>query len=69
MKKLSLELGSFSFSEWHPIKTNMINRFIKFRCKNLGTFLTKNIKESAACLKASRSIAIMREAVKNKTKL
>jgi len=68
MKKLKLELSAFSFSECHPIKTKMINRFIKFRCKNLGTLLTKNIKKNAACLKASKSIAMI-EAVKNKIKL
>lgn len=68
MKTLELELSAFSFSECHPIKTKMINRFIEFRCKNLGTLLTKNMKKSAACLKASKSIA-MREAVKNKIKL
>jgi len=68
METLELELSAFSFSECHPIKTKMINRFIEFRCKHLGTLLTKNMKKSAACLKASKSIA-MREAVKNKIKL
>lgn len=68
MKKLELELSAFLFSECHPIKTKVINRFIEFRCKNLGTLLTKNMKKIAACLKASKSIAI-REAVKNKIKL
>ncbi|KAF0762576.1 Uncharacterized protein FWK35_00021156 [Aphis craccivora] len=47
---------------------NCLYNIAASRCKNVGTLLTKNIKKSAACLKASKSIA-MREAVQNKKKL
>lgn len=66
MKQLTIQLVDYTFCNCHDIKTKMINRFIEFRCKNLGKLLTKNVFKSTAILKASKSIA-MREAVKNKS--
>ena len=63
MEKLASELYNFNFSDCHQIKKKMLNRYIEFRCKNLGVLLTKNLKKNFASLKASKSVA-MREAVK-----
>jgi len=37
------------------IKTKIINRFIKFRCKNVGKLMSKNNFKKTSCLRASKS--------------
>lgn len=56
----------FDFPKCHFVKKSMANRFIEFRCKNLSSYLNKEIKKQkhdGASLKASKSIA-MREMIK-----
>jgi len=58
MDKLQLELMDYKFCKCSAIKTKIINRFIEFRCKNLGKLMTKNIKKKTSCLRASKSVAM-----------
>lgn len=65
MNVLEDAIKEFTFPKCHEIKNRLVSRFIEFRCKNLGTYLSKQIKKKkdGAILKASKSVA-MRETVK-----
>lgn len=56
LKKITDKVERFKFGDCHPMKSKMLNRYVEFRCKNLGSLRTKGIKkksEKGAYLKAS----------------